>query len=663
MDLSVEFGTSNVLHAFTPGGTKIWIPCCDSEIRPTIGMKFSKLDEAGFKEKQNNVVTEKVDSIGEEDDNFVDDMNVEEVVVGQDKEDYDCQEANTPMVKRRLSTRVGCKAKMILKYCEDGGYIVSNFGEGHTHHMYSSENSHFQKSKRKLTMFHKKMIIDNSKVNIGPVKTYRMVKEYVGGYENIGASRNDFKKFHRDLKAYIEGSDAQIALWADPICRRNYAVFGDMLSFDTTYQSNRYNMVFGPFTGVDHHKKCVTFAAGFIAKEDVASFEWLFRTFVKAMGGREPNCLITDQDPAMKIAVNSVFQQCEHRFCMWHIMKKLPDKVGRNIIQDTEFLKELSKCVWNLEIEAPEFEEKWNNILVEFKLQDHDWLNLMFEMRAMWIPAYFRDVFMGGIMRTTSRSESENNFFTSVVNPHVSLVEFFMRYETALDAQRHYELRKEDGIDVAIVTEANRRRKFKVLFECFSHDTTCSCKQFYRIGIPCRHMIWMWKAKNLKSIPKQYILDRWTINATQKPVLDISCLDTEDDRRVVINEMWSEIFSCVSWVKGHEEDFIKNIREFKNKIEATKNVTLEDTQNVRSSEHDIEMLIGCSIPDEILVQPPKVSKNKGTGVHDGSGTSGSKRLKGAKEIAVEQSKKKTKRKCSGCGELAYHDIRNCPHKA
>lgn len=225
------------------------------------------------------------------------------------------------------------------------------------------------------------------------------------------------------------------------------------------------------------------------------------------------------------------------------------------------------------------------------------------------------------------------------------------------------ELRKEDGIDVAIVTEANRRRKFKVLFECFSHDTTCSCKKFYRIGIPCRHMIWMWKAKNLKSIPKQYILDRWTINATQKPVLDISCLDTEDDRRVVINEMWSEIFSCVSWVKGHEEDFIKNIREFKNKIEATKNVTLEDTQNVRSSEHDIEMLIGCSIPDEILVQPPKVSKNKGTGVHDGSGTSGSKRLKGAKEIAVEQSKKKTKRKCSGCGELAYHDIRNCPHKA
>uniref|UniRef100_A0A803MX78 Uncharacterized protein n=1 Tax=Chenopodium quinoa TaxID=63459 RepID=A0A803MX78_CHEQI len=91
MDLSVECGTSNVLHACTPGGTKIWIPCCDSEIRPTIGMKFSKLDEAGFKEKRNNVVTEKVDSIGEEDDNFVDDMNVEEVVVGQDKEDYDCQ--------------------------------------------------------------------------------------------------------------------------------------------------------------------------------------------------------------------------------------------------------------------------------------------------------------------------------------------------------------------------------------------------------------------------------------------------------------------------------------------------------------------------------------------------------------------------------------------
>ena len=37
-----------------------------------------------------------------------------------------------------------------------------------------------------------------------------MMKEIVGGYDNISASKQDFKIFHRDLKAYIQGSDAQM---------------------------------------------------------------------------------------------------------------------------------------------------------------------------------------------------------------------------------------------------------------------------------------------------------------------------------------------------------------------------------------------------------------------------------------------------------------------
>lgn len=88
-------------------------------------------------------------------------------------------------------------------------------------------------------------------------------------------------------------------------------------------------MIFGPFTGIDNHKRCITFAACFIAKEDVDSFIWVFKTFLKAMGGKEPSCLMTDQDPAMKIAIENVFDHSQHRFCMWHIMRKIPDKIGK----------------------------------------------------------------------------------------------------------------------------------------------------------------------------------------------------------------------------------------------------------------------------------------------------------------------------------------------
>ncbi|XP_074300941.1 uncharacterized protein LOC141632280 [Silene latifolia] len=45
------------------------------------------------------------------------------------------------------------------------------------------------------------MIIDNSKLNLGPVKSLRILKEYVIGYKNVGASFEDFKSFSRDIKS------------------------------------------------------------------------------------------------------------------------------------------------------------------------------------------------------------------------------------------------------------------------------------------------------------------------------------------------------------------------------------------------------------------------------------------------------------------------------
>lgn len=75
-------------------------------------------------------------------------------------------------------------------------------------------------------------------------------------------------------------------------------------------------MVFAPFTGVNHHRQSITFGVAFLANEKVDSFVWLFETFLKAMGGHKPIVIITDQDPAMKIAVEKGFNGASHRFCM-----------------------------------------------------------------------------------------------------------------------------------------------------------------------------------------------------------------------------------------------------------------------------------------------------------------------------------------------------------
>ena len=91
--------------------------------------------------------------------------------------------------------------------------------------------------------------------------------------------------------------------WADGIARLNYSLYEDVVSFDTTYDTNRYKMVFAPFTRLDNHRLCVTFGAAFLGDEKAESFKWLFDKFLDAMGGRIPVCLITNQDPAMKVAI------------------------------------------------------------------------------------------------------------------------------------------------------------------------------------------------------------------------------------------------------------------------------------------------------------------------------------------------------------------------
>ena len=103
---------------------------------------------------------------------------------------------------------------------------------------------------------------------------------------------------------------------------------------------------------------------------------------------------------------------------------------------NTDFKRRLCCIVWTDKIEAAVFDKQWAKIIEDFELSEHKWLHDMFEMRSNWIPAYFRHEPMSGLMRTTSRSESENHFLGQVTNPHLSLIEFLSHFDTAMDSQR-----------------------------------------------------------------------------------------------------------------------------------------------------------------------------------------------------------------------------------
>ncbi|XP_074278399.1 protein FAR1-RELATED SEQUENCE 5-like [Silene latifolia] len=251
--------------------------------------------------------------------------------------------------------------------------------------------------------------------------------------------------------------------WFNPIAIKNYSLKGDMTSFDTTFNMNTYKMIFAPFTGVDHHKKCVTFGAGLIRKETDEDFVWLFQNFLSAMSNKYPVCIITDQDRGIRSGVKTVFgDKTQHRYCMWHIMKKLPDKIGTTLYRETNFMKELCSCVWAEDIEPSEFEERWCSVISSYELTDNEWLNTMFDKRAYWI----------GV--TTSDS-------------------------------------------IPIID----REKDKVYYVNFISDemkVNCTCKKFERHGILCRHALYVLKEQGLDNVPDQYLLSRWSKLATCQPI-------------------------------------------------------------------------------------------------------------------------------------------------
>lgn len=194
-------------------------------------------------------------------------------------------------------------------------------------------------------------------------------------------------------------------------------------------------MILSPFTGKDNNGRPVTFACGLLSKEDSESFSWLFTNFVACMG-QSPKLFITDQDLGMKVAVERVFSGTRHRWCMWHIMVKLSLKVPKSLHADENFKKEFNNCVWADTMDPQEFEVLWNDICSRYGLEDNNWLKSLYTYRHYWIPAYFGDIPMSGIMRTTSISESENSFFKRFTRSGANLIEFWMKFNQALDAQR-----------------------------------------------------------------------------------------------------------------------------------------------------------------------------------------------------------------------------------
>ncbi|XP_061344636.1 protein FAR1-RELATED SEQUENCE 5-like [Gastrolobium bilobum] len=353
--------------------------------------------------------------------------------------------------------------------------------------------------------------------------------------------------------------------WVDARSRFAYQQFGDVITFDTTYRTNKYSMPFAPFTGLNHHLQSILFGCALLQDESEKSFVWFFETWLEAMNGKKPVSMITDQDLAIGAAVAKVFPETRHRLCLWHIRKKFPEKFAHIYHKNSTFKRELKRCIRESS-SIKDFEDDWQRIMVEYSLLENEWLQRLFDIRESWTPVHNRSTFFAG-MNTTQRSESINSFLDSFVNSTTTLRDFVVKFEKAINNRYEAEIKENfesrhksrtltigSKIEEHAASIYTRNVFVKFHNELVSHFTK---EKIEKNGSHCkyRHILVIFQAKNIIRIPCQYILERWTKEANK--CIEVGDIEIWNNESNVLRSMnvQRKFDKFSNWAKRSEDAY------------------------------------------------------------------------------------------------------------
>ncbi|XP_056688725.1 protein FAR1-RELATED SEQUENCE 5-like [Spinacia oleracea] len=235
--------------------------------------------------------------------------------------------SNNPQ-RATKSTITGCQFKVNASLCSDGLWKLTRVLLEHNHPC-DLNNTKFMRNYKFISERNKRTILENDTVGVPIAKNYNSFVVKYGGHNNVpfderdcrnlisktrslSLQQGDFVAMRRHFYEMIlsnsnffymydtnEDSSLRNVFWADGRSRSAYKDFGDILSFDTTYISNRYKMPFSPFIGVNNHGQSILFGRALLAGEATENFVWLFNAWMTCMSGKAPIGILTDQCQAI----------------------------------------------------------------------------------------------------------------------------------------------------------------------------------------------------------------------------------------------------------------------------------------------------------------------------------------------------------------------------
>ncbi|KAM6565195.1 hypothetical protein CsatB_025193 [Cannabis sativa] len=492
--------------------------------------------------------------------------------------------------RRPSVKKTDCKASMHVKRRSDGKWIIHEFIKEHNHELLPALAYHFR-IHRNVKLAEKNNIDILHAVSERTRKMYVEMSRKSGGYQNVGSVRAEMNfQFDKGRYLGLDEGDAQVMLeyfkriqkenpnfffaidlneeqrlrnlfWVDAKSRTDYVSFNDVVSFDTSYIKINDKLPFAPFVGVNHHFQPMLLGCAMVADETKSTFVWLLKTWLRAMHGQAPKVIITDQDKALKAAIEEVFPDTRHCYSLWQILEKIPETLAHVIKQHENFLPKFNKCIFQSST-SEQFDMRWWKMVTRFELQDDEWIRMLYDDRKKWVPTCLGDIFFAG-MCTTQRSESMNAFFDKYIHKKITLKEFVKQYGAIL--QNRYEeeeiadfdtLHKQPALkspspwekqmstiythavfkkfqfevlgvvgcqpkkesedettSTFRVQDCEKDEYFFVTWNETKSDVSCSCHLFEYKGFLCRHALIVLQMCGLSSIPPQYILKRWTKDA------------------------------------------------------------------------------------------------------------------------------------------------------
>ncbi|KAJ8765114.1 hypothetical protein K2173_010600 [Erythroxylum novogranatense] len=429
--------------------------------------------------------------------------------------------------------------------------------------------------------------------------------------------------FFYAIQSYNDHSTGSI-FWADPTSKVNYTYFGDAVKFNRT---NHSRVPFASFSGLNHHGQPVLFGCALVINETESTFIWLFQTWMHAMSDRHPVSITTNLDGFVQAAVTQVFPGTCHRYCKYDIFSESREKLAHIYQSHPTFETEFKRCV-NETDTIDEFVSAWQSLIHRYFVSDSEWLQSMFNAREQWVPVYLRNTFFGELSMTEEvggLSSFFDGFVTVSTTPQMLIKQYekalanwherelkadyetgnttpilktpspmekqaanlytrriFMKFQDELVETLAYSATKVDDSGTITTYRVAKfgedHKEHAVSFNSIDMKASCSCQMFEFSGIICRHVLAAFRAKNVLTLPSQYILQRWTRNAKSGAVLDAHASQMQNNSRESLTACYNSLRQeAIKFVEeGAKSIYIYNVamnalQEAAKKIAAAKN--------------------------------------------------------------------------------------------